>query len=375
MPRPSIPTRASLAVGAVFRYNPGVTTTPPTDTRFSIAGRPIGQGEPPYIVAEVSANHRGDLERAVRIVEAAAECGADAVKFQAYTPDTLTIDCPGPEFRLQGTIWDGRTLYELYREAFTPWEWLTELKQAALSHGLAWFASAFDARSVELLEGLDAPAYKIASFELIDTPLLERVAATGKSVILSTGMATLEEIDEAVRAVGPAPLALLRCVSAYPAAAADMHLRAIPRLAEEFGLPVGLSDHTLDAATAVAGVALGACIVEKHLTIARRDGGPDAAFSLEPAEFAQMARAARSAWQALGEARIGPAASEMAGRRLRRSLFVVADVRAGELLTAENVRSIRPGDGLHPRYYQQVLGRPAKTDIPRGTPLAWQHFE
>jgi N-acetylneuraminate synthase len=348
---------------------------PQPASRFAIAGRPIGPGEAPYIVAEVSANHRRQLERAVRIIEAAADCGADAVKFQAYTPDTLTIDCSAPEFRLQGTIWDGRTLYELYREAYTPWEWLPELKQAAQSHGLAWFASAFDASSVELLQGLDAPAYKIASFELVDLPLLERVAATGKPVILSTGMATLEEIDEAVRTVGPAPLALLHCVSAYPAAAADMHLRAIPRLAEEFGVPVGLSDHTLDAATAVAAVTLGACIVEKHLTIARRDGGPDAAFSLEPAEFAQMARGVRTAWQALGAARVEPAASEAAGRRLRRSLFVVADIRAGEPLTPDNVRSIRPGDGLHPRYYRYVLGRTAKTDIPRGTPLAWQHLD
>ena len=343
------------------------------DPRFSIAGRRIGPGEPPYLVAEVSANHRRELERAIRIIEAAADCGADAVKFQAYTPETLTIDCDSPAFRIRGTIWDGRTLYELYREAHTPWEWLADLKQVAQSHGLAWFASVFDPTSIEFLEGLEAPAYKIASFELVDVPLLKRVAATGKPVIVSTGMATVEEIDEAVRAVGEAPLALLHCVSAYPAPAAEMHLRAIPHLAERFGVPVGLSDHTLDAATAVAAVALGACIVEKHLTVSRRDGGPDAAFSMEPDEFAQMARAARTAWQALGDARVGPAPSEMAGRRLRRSLFVVADVRAGEPFTPENVRSIRPGDGLAPRYYEYVLGRHARADIARGTPLGWQH--
>lgn len=347
----------------------------PSESRFSIAGRRIGPGEPPYLVAEVSANHRRELERAIRIIEAAADCGADAVKFQAYTPDTLTIDCDSPAFRIQGTIWEGRTLYDLYREAHTPWEWLPELKQAAESHGLAWFSSVFDPSSIELLEGLGAPAYKIASFELVDLPLLERVAAKGKPVILSTGMATLEEIQEAVQTVGQTPLALLHCVSAYPASAADMHLRAIPQLAAQFRVPVGLSDHTLDAAAAVAAVALGACIVEKHLTISRRDGGPDAAFSMEPDEFAQMARAARTAWQALGESRIGPAPSEMAGRRLRRSLFVVADIRAGEAFTPQNVRSIRPGDGLHPRHYGYVLGRRARADIPRGTPLGWEHVD
>jgi pseudaminic acid synthase len=340
---------------------------------MQIANRPIGLDTPPYVVAELSANHRGALARAVQIIEAAARCGADAVKFQAYTPDTLTIDCSSPVFQLQETIWAGRTLYELYREAHTPWEWLGELKQAAESLGLAWFASAFDPSSVTLLEGLAAPAYKIASFELVDLPLLAQVAATGKPLILSTGMATLDEINEAVRAVGTAPLALLHCVSAYPARAEDMHLRAIPLLAERFGVPVGLSDHTRDEATATAAVALGACIVEKHLTLDRRDGGPDAAFSLEPDEFAHMVRAVRNAWLALGAARIGPAPSEAAGRRLRRSLFVVADIRAGEPFTPENVRSIRPADGLHPRYYSYVLGRPARCAIARGTPLAWQH--
>jgi N-acetylneuraminate synthase len=346
----------------------------PADFHFAIANRSIGPGEPPYVVAEVSANHRGQLGRAVQIVEAAAECGADAVKFQVYTPDTLTIDCTARPFQLQDTIWAGRTLYDLYREAHTPWDWLAELKQAAEAHGLAWFASAFDPSSVALLEGLAAPAYKIASFELVDLPLLERLAATGKPLILSTGMATREEIDEAVRAVGPAPLALLHCVSAYPARPEDMHLRAMPLLAERFRRPVGLSDHTLDEATAVTAVALGACIVEKHLTLRRQEGGPDAAFSLEPQEFAHMVRALRNAWQALGQPRIGPAPSEAAGRCLRRSLFVVADIRAGEPFTPQNVRSIRPADGLHPRYYSFVLGHTARCDLPRGTPLAWSHI-
>jgi N-acetylneuraminate synthase len=352
---------------------PRRNTSPDAAFRFSIANRPIGPSEPPYVVAELSANHRGELARALRIIDAAADCGADAVKFQAYTPDTLTIDCQSPAFRLMGTIWEGRTLYDLYREAHTPWEWMGELKRAAESRGLAWFASAFDPTSVELLEALAAPAYKIASFELVDIPLLERVAATGKPVIVSTGMATLEEIDEAVRAIGPRRLSLLHCVSSYPARPEDMHLRAIPLLAERFGVPVGLSDHTLGPATAVAAVALGACIVEKHLTLGRQEGGPDAAFSLEPDEFRHMTRCVRSAWHALGDARIAPAPSESAGRRLRRSLFVVADIRAGEPFTPQNVRSIRPGDGLHPRYYAYVLGRPARDDIARGTPLSWQH--
>jgi len=347
--------------------------TPSADLRFSIANRPIGPETPPYVIAEVSANHRGQLARALQIVEAAAECGADAVKFQAYTPDTLTLDCSSPPFQLQDTIWAGRTLYDLYREAHTPWEWLAELKQAAESHGLAWFASAFDPSSVTLLEGLAAPAYKIASFELVDLPLLQLVAATGKPLILSTGMATLEEIDEAVHALGPAPFALLHCVSAYPARPEDMHLRAIPHLAAQFGRPVGLSDHTLDEATAVAAIGLGACIVEKHLTLSRQEGGPDAAFSLEPQEFARLVRALRNAWQALGQSHIGPAPSEAAGRRLRRSLFVVADIRSGEPFTPQNVRSIRPADGLHPRYYPYVLGRMARCDLARGTPLAWSH--
>lgn len=343
---------------------------------ISIAGRRIGPQQPPYVVAEVSANHGGHLERALQIVAAAAECGADAVKFQAYTPDTLTIDSPAPPFRLEGTIWKGRTLHELYREAHTPWSWLPELREAARSRGLAWFASVFDAGSVDFLERLGTPAFKIASFELVDLPLLKRAARTGKPIILSTGMATLEEVDEAVRAVGaagPSALALLHCASAYPAPAAEMNLRGLVRLAERFRLPVGLSDHTLEAAVPPAAVALGASIVEKHLTLRRADGGPDAAFSLEPDEFRAMVHGVRTAWQALGHAEIGPRASEIAARRLRRSLFVVADVKSGQTFSAENVRSIRPGGGLHPRYLPYVLGRRARRDIAHGTPLVWEH--
>jgi N-acetylneuraminate synthase len=328
------------------------------------------------VVAELSANHRRDFDEAVKLVRAAAEAGADAVKLQTYTPDALTIDCDGPGFRIQGTAWNGRTLYDLYSEACMPWEWQPRLKQFAYDLGLHLFSTAYDSAAVEFLESMDVPAYKIASFELVDLPLLRRVAATGKPLILSTGMATLAEIDEAVRTArqaGTSPLALLKCTSAYPAPAAEMNLRGIPHLAETFGVPAGLSDHSLQLAVPVAAVALGACIIEKHLTISRAAGGPDSAFSLEPDEFRAMAHTVRAAHEALGQARYGAAASEMAACRYRRSLVAVCDVEAGESLTDRNVRSIRHGDGLHPRYLEEVLGRPARARIPRGTPLGWDH--
>ncbi len=350
-----------------------------SDDAFQIAGRAIGPDEPPYLVAEMSANHGQDFDRAVEIVQAAAAAGADAVKLQTYTPDTLTIDCDAPPFRLEDTLWAGRTLYELYADAYTPWEWQPKLKEIAEGLGLHLFSTPFDATAVDFLEQVDVPAYKIASFEIVDLPLLRRVGQTGKPLLLSTGMATLEEIDEAVRTVreaGGAQLALLKCTSAYPASADQMNLRTIPHLRETFQVPVGLSDHSLDPAVPVAAVALGASIVEKHFTLSRQRPGPDSAFSLEPEEFRRMAEAVRGAHAALGTVRYGISSeNEVASGRLRRSLFVVREMKAGERFTAEKVRSIRPGGGLHPRYLEQVLGRIARCDIRRGTPLEWHHVQ
>ncbi len=344
---------------------------------FAIAGRAIGPGQPPYVVAEISANHGQDFQQADALVRAAAAAGADAVKLQTYTADTLTLDCDRPPFRIQGTIWNGRTLYDLYGEGSMPWDWQPRLRDVAQEHGLVLFSSPFDATAVDFLESIEIAAYKIASFEIVDLPLLRRVAAPAKPVILSTGMATLEEIDEAVRTLreaGAGPLALLKCTSAYPAGADEMNLQSIPRLAEIFGVPVGLSDHTREAAVPVAAAALGAAIIEKHLTLSRTLGGPDRDFSLEPTEFQQMAAAVRTAYRALGSAQFGAGPGEAASRRLRRSLFAVRDIRAGQRFTAESVRSIRPADGLPPRYLDRVLQGTARADIPRGTPLAWEHL-
>ncbi|HOW96252.1 MAG TPA: pseudaminic acid synthase [Kiritimatiellia bacterium] len=342
---------------------------------FAIAGREIGPGRPVYLVAEMSANHGQDFDVAVRILRAAREAGADAVKIQTYTPDTMTLDCDRPEFRIgKGTLWEGKTLYRLYGEAFTPWEWQPKLKAEAESLGLQFFSTPFDDTAVDFLEGLGVPAHKIASFELVDTRLLRKVARTGKPVILSTGMASREEIDEAVatlRAAGCAQLALLKCTSAYPARPEEMNLRTIPDLARRHGVPVGLSDHTLGISAAVAAVALGACVIEKHFTLRRADGGPDSAFSLELHEFKAMAQAVREAEKALGAVSYEIAEHEKASRVFRRSLFVVADMAAGAAFTERNVRSIRPGDGLPPKHLEQVLGRKAARAIARGTPLAW----
>ena len=345
---------------------------------IEINGRRIGPGHPAYIVAEMSANHGQDFAQAAELVRAAKACGADAVKLQTYTPDTLTIDCDNDYFRIDGTVWHGRTLYDLYGEAYTPWEWQPKLKRIADEIGLDLFSTPFDAGAVDFLEAMSVPAHKIASFENCDIPLLRRVARTGKPVIASTGMATLAEIDELVRAVrnaGGKQLALLKCTSAYPAPPAAMNLRAIPHLAGTFDLPVGLSDHTLGVAVAVAAVALGACIIEKHLTLSRSQPGPDSAFSLEPREFKMMVDGVRLAEKALGEAHYGLSPAEEASRVFRRSLFVTADVKAGEVLTPGNVRSIRPGHGLHPRHFEEVLGCRATRDIKRGTPLAWDMLD
>jgi len=346
-------------------------------TTFSIARRPIGPGHPAYIIAEMSANHGQDLNQALRILEAAKEAGADAVKLQTYTADTLTIDSDQEYFHIKGTAWQGRKLHDLYLEAHTPWEWQPELMAAAASLGLHCFSTPFDDSAVAFLETLQPPAYKIASFEVVDLALLRTVAATGKPVIMSTGMATLAEIDEAVttlRQGGCREIALLKCTSAYPASPATMNLRTIPHLAQAFGVVSGLSDHTLGVAAPVAAVALGASIIEKHLTLSRQAPGPDSGFSLEPAEFKAMVAAVREAEQALGEVSYCATAGEEASRAFRRSLFVVRDVVAGELFSHDNLRSIRPGHGLPPRFLELALGRRATVDINRGTPLAWKHI-
>ncbi|MGH2383499.1 MAG: pseudaminic acid synthase [Candidatus Limnocylindria bacterium] len=344
-----------------------------------IGDRPIGGGAPAYVIAELSANHHQNLGAAEELVRAAAAAGADAVKIQTYTPDTITIDADSEYFRIQsGTVWDGKTLHALYAEAYTPWEWHESLQRTADDAGIAFFSSPFDPSAVDYLERLRVPAYKIASFEIVDVGLVRRVAQTGKPMIISTGMATLPEIDEAVHAArdaGAEQIALLKCTSAYPAPASEADLRTIPHLAETFDLPVGLSDHTLGIAVPIAAVALGATIIEKHLTLSRADGGPDAGFSLEPSEFKEMVSQIRTAEQALGRVNYQPTEREAGSRILRRSLFVVADVQAGDAFTPENVRSIRPGHGLHTRHLEEVLGRAATRDVKRGTPMSWDLVE
>jgi N-acetylneuraminate synthase len=342
---------------------------------LNIDGRVIGPGYPAYVIAELSANHNQSFDKAVKILRAARKAGADAVKLQTYTPDTITIRSDKECFRIRGgTLWDGRTLHELYGEAYTPWEWQPKLKQVADEIGLDLFSSAFDESAVDFLEEMKVPVHKIASPELVDIPLIQRMARTGKPLILSTGMATREEIEEAVtaaRAAGAQQLALLKCTSAYPSQPEEMHLRTIPELAQRYGVPAGLSDHTMGIAVPVAAVALGASIIEKHLTLSRADKGPDSAFSLEPNEFKQMVEAVRVAEQALGEVHFGVSPREAASRAFRRSLFVVKDIKQGEVFTEDNVRSIRPANGLHPRHLYEVLGRYAARDIEMGTPLSW----
>ena len=345
------------------------------EARFAINGRPIGAGHPMYVVAEMSANHHQEFDEAVRILEEAKAAGADAVKLQTYTPDTLTIDCDNAHFRIgEGTLWEGRYLHDLYAEACMPWEWHAPLQARARELGLDLFSTPYDATAVEYLERLDMPAIKIASFELPDLALIRRAARSGKPLILSTGMATLEEIGEAVaaaREAGAREIALLKCTSAYPSPPEEVHLRTIPHLAETFGVPVGLSDHTLGTAVPVAAVALGCAILEKHFTRSRRRPGPDSAFSLEPEEFREMVTAIRTAEAAMGEVRYVVGERESHSRVFRRSLFVVADMRAGEPFTERNLRSIRPGAGLAPKHLDAILGRCAAKDIARGTPLSW----
>lgn len=339
-----------------------------------IAGRRIGPGQPPYIVAEMSANHLGDLERAFAILAAARDAGVEAVKIQTYTADTITLDHDGPEFVIHGGLWDGRRLHELYQEAHTPWDWHAALFAKAKELGLTLFSSPFDETAIDLLESLDAPAYKIASFELVDLPLIRRAARTGKPLIMSTGMASLGEIDEAVKAAreaGCQQLILLQCTSGYPTPVQDANLLTLPHLAQAFDCPAGLSDHTPGTAVAVAAVALGAVLVEKHFTLRRADGGPDSAFSLEPEELAALVRDTAAAHAALGRINYARAPSEQRSAAFRRSLYVAKSIRAGDLLTAENVRSVRPANGLAPKHLADVLGRRARVDLAAGTPLAW----
>jgi N-acetylneuraminate synthase len=341
---------------------------------IEIAGRKVGEGHPPYVICELSGNHNGSLERALSMIDAAAATGCDAIKIQTYTADTLTMDIDRPEFRIVGGLWDDRTLYDLYREAQTPYAWHEALFERARARGVTLFSSPFDETAVDLLANLGAPAYKIASFEAIDLPLIRYAAAKGKPLIVSTGMANLAEIEAArttaIEAGAPG-VVLLHCVSSYPASLADANVRTVADMAKRFASPVGLSDHTPGTAAAVAAVALGASVVEKHFTLARADGGPDAAFSLEPAEFAALVRDCKDAWTALGRAHYDLLGAERGNVQFRRSLYVSADVRAGEALTRANIRSIRPGAGLPPARLGEVLGRPAARDLTRGEPLAW----
>lgn len=344
-------------------------------TEISIAGRRIGPGSPVYVIAELSANHNQNFDQAVQILHAAKDARADAVKLQTYTADTITMNSDNECFRIRGgTLWDGRTLHDLYQEAYTPWEWQPKLKAIANELGMHLFSSAFDDSAVDFLEAMNVPVHKVASFELVDIGLIRKMARTKKPLIMSTGMATEEEIIEAVdaaRGAGAAEIALLKCTSAYPASPQEANLATIPALARRFDCPAGLSDHTQGVAVPVAAVALGANIIEKHLCLRRGDGGPDAAFSLEPDEFKSMVEAVRIAEQALGKVQFSAGPGEMNSRKFRRSLFVVEDVKKGEIFTSENVRSIRPADGLHPRHLSEVLGKRANRDVKRGTPLNW----
>lgn len=341
---------------------------------ITIAGQPIGPDHPPYMIAEMSGNHNGDLSRALEIVMAAKDAGADAVKLQTYTADTITIDHNGPGFTVEGTLWEGRTLHDLYDEAHTPWAWHKPIFEKAASLGLPVFSSPFDFTAIDFLEELGCPAYKIASFEAVDLPLIERAAATGKPVIISTGLASRDEIAEAVAAAkkpaGQTP-AILHCISTYPTEPENCNLRVIPNMIETFGTVVGFSDHTLGTAAAVSAIALGASIIEKHITLDRADGGPDAAFSLEPDEFKAMVHDCNVAFAARGSGRFERPKAEDGLAVFRRSLYVVEDIASGEAFSARNVRSIRPGYGLPPKHLNEVFGKRAARDLKRGTPLAW----
>ncbi len=341
---------------------------------IQIAGRHIGAAYSPYVICELSGNHNGSLDRALTMIDAAAATGCDAIKIQTYTADTITMDVDRPEFKIHGGLWDGRSLYELYQEAQTPFEWHPALFARAAERGVTLFSSPFDETAVDLLDSLGAPAFKIASFEAIDLPLIAYAASKGKPLIISTGMANLDEMHaarEKALTAGAAGVVMLHCVSSYPAAIEDANVRTVADMTNRFDSPIGLSDHTHGTAASVAAIALGACVIEKHFTLARSDGGPDAAFSLEPAEFSALVRDCKQAWSALGRAHYDLLGSERANLQFRRSLYISADVRVGEPLSRGNVRSVRPGNGLAPAELDQVLGRKATRDLRRGEPLAW----
>lgn len=340
---------------------------------IKIDGRSIGAAYSPYIIAEISANHNGSIETAKKIIVEAKKAGADAVKLQTYTPDTITLNSDSEDFLIRGGLWDGRTLYDLYKEAYMPWEWHKPLFDYAREQGITIFSSPFDNTAVDLLEDLNAPAYKIASFEAVDLPLIKYVASTGKPMIISTGMADAEEIQEAIdaaRSGGCKELAILRCVSGYPAAPEDYNLRTIPDMLERFGVLVGLSDHTLDNATAIASVAMGACVIEKHFTLDRSGGGPDDSFSLEPAELFALCRDAKMAWKALGGIDYGRKSGELGNVKFRRSLYFTRKVFSGDIIKADDIRSVRPGYGMAPKFYEELIGAKLVEDADAHTPVS-----
>lgn len=339
---------------------------------ITIDGRVIGAQESPYVIAELSANHNGQLSLALRLIEEAKKAGADAVKIQTFRPDTITLNCDSEDFKIHGGLWDGRTLYELYDEAHTPWEWHKPIFDHARKVGITLFSSPFDHTAIDLLEDLNAPAYKIASFEAVDLPLIRYAASTGKPMIISTGMADAQEIQEAIDAAresGCKELAILHCVSGYPAPAEDYNLRIIPDMIERFGLVTGLSDHTLDNTTAITSVAMGASIIEKHFTLDRSGGGPDDSFSLEPAELAALCRGAKTAWRALGEVDYGQKASEKGNVKYRRSLYFTKTLACGAKIETGDIRSVRPGFGLPPKFMGEMMGRTLTRAVAAGTPV------
>lgn len=343
-----------------------------------IAGRSIGPESPPYVIAEISANHNGRMETAIRLIDEAHQAGASAVKLQTYKPDTITLDSDAEEFRIQGGLWDGRTLYDLYQEAHMPWDWHKPLFEHAHKTGITIFSSPFDRTAVDLLEDLNAPAYKIASFEAVDLPLIRYVAGTGKPMIISTGLADAEEIAEAIDAAkgaGCSQLAILHCVSGYPAPAGDYNLQTIPDMMRRFGVVTGLSDHTLDNATAIASVALGAAVIEKHFTLDRTGGGPDDSFSMEPRDLQDLCRSVRIAWEALGGVDYSRKSSEASNVKFRRSLYFVKDLKAGDLVTEDAVRSVRPGYGVPPKYWSNLIGRHIGRDAAQNTPVLMSDLE
>ncbi len=345
---------------------------------MNIAGRKIGPHFPPYVIAEMSANHNGNLESALRIIEEAQAAGADAVKIQTYRADTITLKSDLPDFQIKDGLWAGRSLYELYEWAHTPWEWHATLFEHARKIGITLFSSPFDTTAVDLLEDLGAPAYKIASFEAVDLPLIRYVASTGKPMIISTGMSDAQEIEEAIEAAregGCKELAILRCVSGYPAPASDYNLHTLTDMLQRYGLITGLSDHTLDNTTAVASIALGAAIIEKHFTLDREGGGPDDSFSLEPPELRALCQSARTTWEAMGNVSYSLKSSEIGNVKFRRSLYFVKPLKKGDCVTADAVRSVRPGFGLAPKHLDEVLGATLKTDVAFGTAISWDHLE